>query len=100
MTDAFGRLLMISSSAFIAAFQVIRCMFEYAIDLSKLPQGSTQDVLQEVRSHSGIFNDIGQNADVEYSEIYKMTEHMVSISRRFGRQTVRHNVEAATLEIH
>ena len=46
MTDAFGRcLLMTSSFAFIAAFQVNRCMFEYTIDLSKLLQGSTQDVL-------------------------------------------------------
>ena len=69
-------------------------MVEYTIGLSKLPQGSTQDVLQEVRSHSGIFIDIRQNAEAEYSEIYKMTEHMVSISRHFGRQTVRHNVEA------
>ena len=45
MTDAFGLLCTISSSAFIVAFQVNWYMFEYAVCLLKLPQGSTQDVL-------------------------------------------------------
>ena len=45
MTDVFGLLCVISSSAFIAVFKVNRCMLEYAVGLSKLLQGSTQDVL-------------------------------------------------------
>ena len=45
MTDVFGLLCGISSSAFTVAFQVNRCMFEDAVGLSKLLQGSTQDVL-------------------------------------------------------
>ena len=45
MTVAFGLLCAISCSAFIAAFQVHLCMFEYVVCLSKLLQGSTQDVL-------------------------------------------------------
>ena len=45
MTDAFGLLCGISSCAFIVALQVNRCMFDYTVGLSKLLQGSTQDVL-------------------------------------------------------
>ena len=45
MTDVFGLLCGISSSAFTAAFQVSRCMFEDAVGLSKLFQGSTQDII-------------------------------------------------------
>ena len=41
-----GNNFTISSSAFIIAFQVNRRVFEYAVGLSKLFQGSTQDVLQ------------------------------------------------------
>ena len=53
------------------------------IDSSKLLQGSTQDVLQayeEVTLVNVIFIDIRQNADAEYSEIYKMTEEMASLA--------------------
>ena len=38
-----GLLCAISRSAFFAAFQVNRCMFEYTVSLNKLLQGSTQD---------------------------------------------------------
>ena len=41
MTDASGLLRATSSSVFIVAFQVNRCMFEYIVDLSKLFHGST-----------------------------------------------------------
>ena len=39
MADAFGLLCAISSFAFIVAFEVSRCMFEYTVSLSKLLQG-------------------------------------------------------------
>ena len=45
LTDVFGLLCGISSSAFTAAFQVDRCMLEYTVGLSKLLQGSTQDII-------------------------------------------------------
>ena len=76
ITDVFSLLWAISSSAFIAALQVNQCMFEYTIDLSKLFQGSTQDVFrahEEVTLVKDIFIDVKQHADAEYSEIYKMT---------------------------
>ena len=44
MTGAVGLLCAISSSTFI--FHVNRCMFEYTVGLSQLPQGSTQDILR------------------------------------------------------
>ncbi|KAI0239768.1 hypothetical protein LSAT2_009490 [Lamellibrachia satsuma] len=54
-------------------------MFEYAVCLLKLPQGSTQDVLwayEEVALVKDIVIDIRQIADAEYSDIYKMTADM------------------------
>ena len=86
-----------------------RCKFEYTVGLSKLLQGSTQEVLlayNEVTLVKEIFIDIRKNADAEYSEIYKMTEEManiagtvISIPRRCRRQTTRNNVESDTPEI-
>ena len=72
MTGAFGLLCTISSSAFIIAFQVNQCMFEYTVSLSKLLQGSTQDVLwvyEEATLVQDIVIDIRQIADADYSEI-------------------------------
>ena len=72
MTGAVGLLCAISSSTFI--FQVNRCMFQYTVGLSKLPQGSTQDVLrayEEVTLVKDIATGIRQIADAEYSDIYK-----------------------------
>lgn len=54
-----------------------------------------------------IFINIKQSADVEYSEIYKMTEEktnmagtVVLIPRHCGRQTMRNNVKTNTPEIY
>ena len=97
-------------NTFIVAFQVNRCMFEYG--LSKLPQGSMQDVLwayEEVILVKDIIIDIRQIADAEFSGIYKMTVEMentaqtvtaISIQRHCGRLTMTNNVEANTPEIY
>ena len=64
MTDAFSLVRDL-------VFRIDRCTFEYTTGLSKLLHGYTQDVLrayEEVNMIKGIFIDIRQNADAEYSD--------------------------------
>ena len=73
-----------ATNGFILSFQVNRCMFEYTAGLSKLLQGSTQDVLranEEDTLVKDIVIDIRHIADAEYSVIYKTTAEMVNIAR-------------------
>ena len=63
MMVGFGLLCATSTSAFIAAFQVNHCMFEYTVGLRKLLQGSTHDIRQayeEVTLVKDIFIEISQ----------------------------------------
>ena len=59
-----------------------RCVFEYTVDLSKLPQGYIQDSKQ--------------NANADYSQRAFDTataEKMISVPRRSERQTTKNNVQ-------
>ena len=69
MTGAFGLLLCaISSSAFVAPFQVNQCMFEYTVDLSKLLQGSEQ-VVPKAYKEITMVKDILSISDQMYSTV-------------------------------
>ena len=93
------------------AITIFACLSKpYTEGLRKLPQGSMQGVhraYEETTMVKDIFIESRQNADAEYSEVYKMTEEMantavkvISVPRRSGRQIMRKNVEADTPEIY
>ena len=109
ISKASGLLTVISSSAFIAAFQTNHYFLGFTKSLSILLQGCNQDLLlayDEIRLVRETLKKEREDVRKAFEEPFEDMQAMarlagadgLSIPRRCGRQTQRSNVEATTAE--
>ncbi|GMH44532.1 hypothetical protein BSKO_12484 [Bryopsis sp. KO-2023] len=106
MTDANGLLNAIQSGKFLVAFYTCRYVSSFLVSLSRLLQGSSQDIVvayEEVKLVTDQLCDVRSNAEDQFKTLFntRVERHghgSFDIPRRCGRQNMRSNLPGTNPE--
>lgn len=108
VTEASGLHRQLTESKFFISFQVCRHLFGYTKALSQQLQGSDMEICRSYEKVTVIkdeLHSIRDKAEVEFAVLFQQAKDMaakvgveINMPRTAGRQTLRSNVEASSIE--